>query len=51
MEETQEELQVVRARAMNEQNNLKMSFEKNYSSLEREMAAYRKNWKAIKEGA
>jgi uncharacterized protein YpuA (DUF1002 family) len=51
VEETEQELEVVRARAMNEQNNLKLSFEKNFSSLERELAAYKKSWRQIKENA
>jgi hypothetical protein len=42
---------VVKLRALNEQNNLKLSFEKSYASLERELAAYRKSWKIVKETA
>jgi len=32
-------------------NNLKLSFEKNFASLEREMAAYKKSWRQLKENA
>lgn len=36
---------------MNQLNNLKLSFEKNFASLEREMAAYKKSWRQLKENA
>ena len=45
MEETLEEIGVVKARTVNEHHNLKMSFEKQFSSLERELNANKKNWR------
>lgn len=32
-------------------NNVKLSFEKNYSSLERELAAFKKGWQIAREKA
>lgn len=32
-------------------NNAKLSFEKNFSSLERELTALRKSWQAAKQAA
>lgn len=42
---------VLRARSSNELDNAKLSFEKNFSSLERELAAFKKNWQIAKEMA
>ena len=51
LEETYEELAVVRAQTMNQQGTLKMAFQHNYSTLEREMTAYKRSWKQTKENA